>query len=429
MHSHDTGRYIQPYGYAIDTPNLQKFAEEGMLFRKAFTVSPTCSPSRAALLTGEMPHSNGMLGLAHRGFSLYNYNHHIVDILKSLGYKTTLAGIQHIAEKIDDRTEGWQRIGYDNFLGNHEVAEEKAIEYIATKPEEPFFMSVGFFETHREFPEKHPFDNAAYCLPPYPLPDTPENREDMACFKECARSLDRKMGAVLDALSKSGMADNTLVIITTDHGIAFPRMKCNLEDSGTGVMLMLRGPNIGKGKVIDGMITNMDIYPTICELLEIEKPEWLQGKSLLPMINREKDELHSAIFAEVNYHVAFEPMRSVRTKEWKYIRRYDKQNHPILSNCDVGFSKTTWMDHGWQNSQPKEEALFNLIFDPNEVNNLAGDPDYETILIEMKSRLRKEMQRTGDPLLKGDVPLPSTALVNDRDDLDPSENTLPVGTR
>ncbi|MBN1865049.1 MAG: sulfatase-like hydrolase/transferase, partial [Victivallales bacterium] len=86
LHSHDTGRYVQPYGHAIATPNIQKVAEEGVLFRQAFTVNPTCSPSRAALLTGESPHNNGMLGLAHRGFSLYDYRRHIIHTLKANGY-------------------------------------------------------------------------------------------------------------------------------------------------------------------------------------------------------------------------------------------------------------------------------------------------------------------------------------------------------
>ncbi|MBT7166430.1 MAG: sulfatase-like hydrolase/transferase, partial [Victivallales bacterium] len=91
IHSHDTGRYIQPYGHAVATPNLQRLAEQGVLFRQAFTINPTCSPSRACLLSGECAHSNGMLGLAHRGFSM-NYEHHIVNTLKAQGYTTALAG-------------------------------------------------------------------------------------------------------------------------------------------------------------------------------------------------------------------------------------------------------------------------------------------------------------------------------------------------
>src|ERR1044071_886775 len=87
IHSHDSGRYLQPYGYAVPTPNLQKFASEGVLFRRAFSAAPTCSPSRASLLTGQCPHQNGMLGLAHRGFSMADYSRHMLHTLRKAGYR------------------------------------------------------------------------------------------------------------------------------------------------------------------------------------------------------------------------------------------------------------------------------------------------------------------------------------------------------
>jgi len=100
LHSHDTGRYIQPYGHFVETPNLQRLAEEGVLFRSAFSAAPTCSPSRAALLTGQSPHSCGMLGLAHRGFSLTDYRHHLLHSLREGGFRSVLAGIQHVATEL-----------------------------------------------------------------------------------------------------------------------------------------------------------------------------------------------------------------------------------------------------------------------------------------------------------------------------------------
>src|SRR4051794_36763661 len=112
LHSHDTGRYIQPYGYDVPTPNLQKLASEGILFRQAYDAAPTCSPSRASLLTGHCPHNNGMLGLAHRGFALNDYRQHLAHTLRPYGYQSTLIGIQHIA--MDPRT-----IGYDQVLESH----------------------------------------------------------------------------------------------------------------------------------------------------------------------------------------------------------------------------------------------------------------------------------------------------------------------
>ncbi|HEU4846636.1 MAG TPA: sulfatase-like hydrolase/transferase, partial [Rubrobacteraceae bacterium] len=109
VHSHDTGRWVRPYGHAVRTPNIQRLAEEGVIFRKAFCAAPTCSGSRACLLTGQYAHSNGMVGLAHRGFSLNDYRHHIVHTLHELGYWSALVGEQHISKMPEV-------IGYDEVI-------------------------------------------------------------------------------------------------------------------------------------------------------------------------------------------------------------------------------------------------------------------------------------------------------------------------
>lgn len=422
IHSHDTGRYIQPYGHAVATPNLQRLAEEGVLFRQAFTVNPTCSPSRACLLSGQCAHANGMLGLAHRGFSM-NYEHHLVRTLKRHGYLTALAGIQHEASG----PEASATIGYDRNLGKPPVAHEKAVEFLDAAPSQPFFLSVGFFETHREFPVEV-VDDPRYTLPPAPLPDNPDTRLDMARFKTMARIYDDKVGQVLAALDRNGLAENTLVVSTTDHGIAFPRMKCNLHDSGIGVMLILRGPGgFSGGKVVDRMVTHLDVFPTICELAGIEPPAWLEGRSLGPLARNEVDHLHEEAFFEVNYHASYEPVRAVRTERWKYIRRYDGRTRPVLPNCDDGLSKDVWAAAGWGDQAPPEEQLFDLVFDPNESRNLAADPAYAEVLAEQKGRLAAWMERTDDPLLEhGYVPAPETARVNDPDDFSPKHDPLPV---
>ncbi|OGV66371.1 MAG: sulfatase [Lentisphaerae bacterium RIFOXYB12_FULL_65_16] len=420
LHSHDTGRYIQPYGHAVATPNMQRLADSGVLFRQAFCANPTCSPSRACLLTGQSAHSNGMIGLAHRGFSMTDYRHHIIHTLHAAGYTSALAGVQHIAHGPDAPT---AIIGYHRFLGPPAVAHEKACEFLANPPSQPFFLSVGFFETHREFPPVGADDPPTNCLPPAPLPDTPEVREDMARYKASARIYDRKVGMILDALERNGLADNTLVINTTDHGIAFPRMKCNLTDSGTGVMLILRGPGgFTGGKVVDGMVSQIDIFPTLCELLGITPPAWLEGTSFLPLVRGEKAEVQDEIFTEVNYHAAYEPMRAVRTRQWKYIRRYDGRTRPVLPNCDDGLSKTVWMNHGWADIAPAEEALFDLVLDPDETHNLAGEPRCASVLANLRARLAKWMQETNDPLLASNrIPAPVGAKVNDPDGISPRE--------
>ncbi len=421
IHSHDTGRYVQPYGYAIPTPCIQKLAEQGVLFRKAFCAAPTCSPSRASLLTGQYAHCNGMLGLAHRGFSLYDYKQHLLYTLRGVGYHTALIGEEHLSK--DPTTIGYDHVVKVEGHQSHIIA-PTAIEILHNGLPQPFFFSVGFFETHREFLKPSTPRDAKYALPPAPLPDTPQTRLDMGAFKASAWELDQGMGAVLDALDAQGFSENTLVICTTDHGIAFPRMKGNLTDHGIGVMLIMRGPGgVTGGKVYDALVSHIDIFPTICDLLQIDHPSWLQGTSLLPLLREEVDQLHDAIFAEVTYHAAYEPMRAVRTPRWKYIRRFDHHLGPVLPNCDDSPSKDVLIRYGWKERSRPLEQLYDLIFDPNEASNVANDLSVAMVLEEMRTLLDDWMDDTNDPLLHGPVPAPPGAELNDPDQMSPSYPT------
>ena len=422
LHSHDTGRYVQPYGHRVQTPSVQRLAEQGILFRQAFCAAPTCSPSRAALLTGQCAHSSGMIGLAHRGFSLSDTSQHILHTLREAGYRSTLIGVQHVAERAES-------VGYDEVVElpsrRVEHVAPAAARYLSSVPGQPFFLSVGFSETHREFPPPGPEDHARYRLPPCLLPDSPETRQDMAAFNASARVLDRGIGAVLDALNASGLADNTLVICTTDHGIAFPGMKCNLTDHGIGVMLIMRGPGgFAGGHVCDAMVSHVDLFPTICDLIDMPEPDWLQGTSmmpLLPLVQGDALEINDQIFAEVTYHAAYEPQRALRTQRWKYIRRYGDRTTPVLPNCDDGLSKDVWLRHGWRDRPVAPEELYDLVFDPGERCNVAGNPSIAPVLEQMRGRLDDWMRATGDPLLDGPVLAPPGARVNDPHGLSPRE--------
>jgi N-sulfoglucosamine sulfohydrolase len=424
LHCHDAGRYVQPYGYAIKTPSIQDLAEQGILFRQAFSAAPTCSPSRAALVTGQWSQCCGMLGLAHRGFSLSDYSHHINHTLRRAGYATALSGFQHVARApFADPVD----VGYDEILAEDEAFETvtaAAEAYVQRKHDKPFFLSVGFIAPHRhreDFWTLYPPDDDRYLRPPDTLPDTPETRKDMALYHASVRSTDTCMGRVLDALDRGGLADNTLVICTTDHGIAFPEMKSNLTDHGIGVMLILRGPGgFTGGKVIDGMVSQIDIFPTICELLGIDAPAWLQGRSMMPLVRGEQEEINEAVFAEISYHAAYEPCRCVRTKRWKYIRRFDGRDKPVLSNLDNGPSKAYWVGHGWHEKEVREESLYDLVFDPLERCNVIDRPSLATVAEEMRGRLDDWMRENEDPLLQGPIPLPEGARVTDPDDYSPS---------
>jgi arylsulfatase A-like enzyme len=363
-----------------------------------------------------------MMGLAHRGFELFDYSHHIVHTLRDAGYWSGLIGEQHLS-----RDPGV--LGYDHVIEsdtNHvDYVAPAAVKLLAQAPPEPFFLSVGFFETHREYFEPTSVRDALYSLPPDNLPDTPETRRDMASYKASARSLDQGVGSVLNALDEHDLADDTLVILTTDHGLAFPGAKGTLFDRGIGVLLIMRGPGGAHGgRVSNALVSHVDLFPTICELAGIEPPERLQGRSLLPVMRREVEDVNDAIFAELTYHAAYEPVRAVRTDRWKYIRRFGDRLKPVLPNTDDSPTKDLLLAEGWGELDLPREALHDLRFDPVEAQNLVDAPHCAEIARELRARLDTWMRETEDPLLDGPVPAPEGAEVNSPDQISPAE---PVG--
>jgi N-sulfoglucosamine sulfohydrolase len=425
LHSHDTGRHVQPYGHQVPTPNIQRLADQGLLFRQAFSAAPVCSGSRAALLTGEYSHTNGMLGLAHRGYRLADYDHHLVHTLHAAGYTSTLLGEQHLSSDPAD-------IGYDRIVEiDSSRADRVAPATAALLREglcEPFFLSVGFFETHRDYFEPTSVRDALYSLPPANLPDTPQTRRDIAAYKASARSLDQGVGAVLNALDEADLADRTLVILTTDHGLAFPGAKATLTDRGLGVLLIMRGPGgFHGGRVSDALVSQIDLFPTVCELAAIERPGWIRGRSLLPLMRREAEEINDAVFAEITFHAAYEPQRAVRTRRYKYIRRFENGHEgPVLANVDDSPSKDCLLAHGYADLAPAEEALYDLVFDPNEAANLASDPAHAGMLAELRERLERWMEDTEDPLLSGPVEPQEGVEINLPGQRSPAEPTIVV---
>ncbi|HTX45172.1 MAG TPA: sulfatase [Solirubrobacteraceae bacterium] len=410
IHSHDTGRYVQPYGHAIPTPNIQWLADQGVMFRNAFCAAPSCSGSRAALLTGEYCHTNGMMGLAHRGFELYDYDHQLVRVLNAAGFHSELIGEQHISANP-------HTLGYDvvREIPNTHVSSvgPAAIESLSSGIKEPFFMSVGFFETHRSFFAPASVRDRVYSLPPPFLPDTAEIREDVASYKASARSLDHGVGTVLNALHQTGLDERTLVICTTDHGLAFPTAKASLLDRGIGVYLIMRGPGFAGGRAYDELVSQVDLFPTVCDAVGIEHPPWLVGRSLIPLVNGEEEPgTRGEIFSELTYHAAYEPQRAIRTERYKYVRRFDDYPYPVLPNCDDSPSKDAYLARGWATRPVDRERLHDLFFNPGEGRNSIDDPAYAEIRDELRTRLQEWMLKTNDPLLAGPVLPPPGALIN-----------------
>lgn len=422
IHTHDTGRYIQPYGYQMPTPNMQRLAEEGTLFRHAYCAGPTCSPSRAGLLTGMMPHTCGMLGLAHRGFQLNDYNQHLTRYLKENGYETVLCGMQHEAPKTE-------MLGYDLVLADYQDGNkiedfvsadlsyaQKVGDYLKEKRDKPFFLSFGMQSTHRIFPEIDDKVNPDYIMPPFPIYDNKQSREDMAGFISSVAVADKCVGIVMESLKESGLDKDTLVIYTTDHGIAFPKMKCNMYDTGIGVSLIVRYPeNRMKGKAVDSLVSQIDIFPTICEILKLEKPLWLQGRSMRPILEGSTLKIRNELFSEVNFHAAYEPMRCIRTERYKLIKFYDNHDAVVPANIDDGLSKNFLIQSGYLEGKREKEMLFDLYLDPIERINLIEDDRYKEVYQDLSKKLCRWMKETKDPILSGRVSKPKDAVVNTMD--------------
>lgn len=436
LHTHDSGRFLDPANSPVALPGIESLAREAATFRNVFCAAPTCSPSRSALLTGSYPHENGMTGLAHRGFRLRSYEHHLARVLGAAGFETALCGVQHIAP---DKHE----IGYDRILDEEEdyfrarpgdpwtanpwdwdrKNADLVAEFLCEKHERPFFLSFGLFSTHRPFPapqaETPP---RLHHEPPAPLPDMPETREDMEGFLTSLRIADEVIGRVVEALRSCDTWDDTAVLLTTDHGPAFPRMKCTLHDGGTRVATILRIPGIADdGRVEGALISQLDLYPTLCELAEAPVRSEVRGHSLLPVLGGQTRSVRRAAYSEINYHAVYDPARTVRTERYRLIRHYGGNSARLPANVDDSPSKKVAAEAGYFDPGRPAEELFDLLNDPLErVNLLAGDRTHDAHG-ELATLLDEWMQETGDPLLTGVVPRPAGSRLNQQDAWSPTE--------
>ena len=414
--THDTGRHLGCYGSGVDTPNLNKLAEEGVIFTNFFCTAPQCSPSRASLLTGRYPHNNGLIGLTHRGFRLNANEPLLPNLLAQAGYSTYLFGFQH--ESPNPYSLGYQKILKAKSNSCLDVT-PLVIDFLENnKLKKPFFMMIGFSETHRPFPQyEGPVDNIEGF--PY-LPDVEDVRRDIASLNILVRRVDEKIGEILRSLDEADLRDDTLVVFTTDHGVAFPGAKATLFDPGIEISMIMRGPGgFEGGRKIEALLSNLDFAPTILDLCGIAIPTEMQGKSMLPIIRGEAKRLHRQIFVEQTYHAAYDPIRGVRTDRYKYIRSFEKRPFWFPPNVDGGLSKEVARRFGYFNKPRPPEMLFDLKSDPIERNNLVNDPEYADILERMRLLLEDWMRRTSDPLLKEYVPPPPNARVTPPDSYTP----------
>jgi len=397
---HDLGQFLCCYGQEwINSPNLDRLASEGIVMESMFCTAPQCSPSRASIMTGCYPHSNGMMGLAHLGWGYWEGQRTITQILREYGYATYLAGYQH--EAGHGPSEYVARcLGYDRVLPE-DIG--PFIEKDLSR-RQPFFLSVGSSSVHRPNRGSVSEDGAAGVeLPPY-VPDTPGTRMDLAQFATMIEAADARVGAVLDSLEQSGLRDNTIVLFTTDHGPELNRAKMTLYDPGLKVACLFRWPKQLQSNLrLSGMRSNIDILPTLLELAGITTPEFVQGESFASDLIGGEDAGRDYIIAEKTYHSIYDPMRCLRTSKYKYIwnlRPYLPMQVSVQHSVRMGLDAASKL----YGAPRTEEELYDLEHDPDERHNLAYDDTYRDVLEELKKRLITVLRETRDPLLAGEVP-------------------------
>jgi len=408
--AHDTGRHISPYGIkTVHTPNAERLAAEGTLFEQCFCTAPQCSPSRASAFTGRYPHSNGVMGLTHAEFAwdLAEGEVHLAKMLKGLGYDTYCTGSIH-------ETRDAARHGFDVADKQYDALNiaDSLGAWLDGRGEAgaPFYAELTSWQNHRPFPtEGCPPDDSLGVQVPGWLPDNEATRKDFAAQQGTIRQWDEGVGKLLDLLDERGIADDTLLIVTTDHGIAFARAKCTLYDSGIGVLLLTRWPNGGvqAGRRTDAMVSNVDFVPTILELLGQTVPANVQGVSFAELLTGADVRPREKIFAEMTFHGYYRPMRCVRTERYKYIRSFEiGYGVMVPTDAQEGASFTENIRYVRKQTHAKFEELYDVQADPDELNDLAGDSEHEAVRAELSAALAKWMRDTADPLLDGPVASP-----------------------
>jgi arylsulfatase A-like enzyme len=405
---HDLGTHLRCYGWdsRIPSPNLDGFAREGVQFRSHFCAGPYCSPSRGAIMTGLYPHVNGLMGLVNLGWDLPERNVTLPQLLQASGYETGLFGIQHI---VSDPA----RLGYEHMApaehGKCELVAGAFEEFLRSRSADasrPFYAEIGTSEVHRPYGRFDEIPVPAEEVTPLPfLEDTPGVRMDLAMFYAQIQRLDRAMGRVFAALDEAGLRDETLVVFTTDHGIAFPRAKATLYGPGINTALMMRWPGrIAEGREVRSLTSHVDIFPTIAELLELEPPPGMNGTSLVPLLEDGEKPVREAVYAEKNTY-AGDLKRCVRTGHYKLIRNYGEGPKLHLpTDIEVTASRRDLGDVHLEPRPPVE--LYDLQADPWEQRNRAGATDYAEIEADLAGRLERHLEETDDPILGGSVPRP-----------------------
>jgi len=429
--THDQGQFLGCYDSpqtpnSLRTPNLDSLAEEGVRFVNHFCCAPQCSPSRGGIQTSKYPHQNGLMGLVNRGWTLPESNKTIPMFLRDNGYITHLIGFQH--EVRDVKTLGYDTVSKRVFEHKYscQTLESEYFKFLMNhrNDDKPFFLCIGTPEVHRPFVIfGKPVNPSRVKVPPY-LPDNIKVRKDLAEFYGSIEAVDGVIGRILRCLEVTGLKDDTLFVYTTDHGEAFPRAKCTLYDPGIKTLLLMSWPQsdlFKGGKTIESLTNNIDLLPTLLDLVGAERPDNIEGVSILPVLSGVKKEIHEEIYTELTYHEIYNPIRCVRNQKFKYIRNFEASDTLYQLPKDIyGDYSGKVMKKRYKGTRPMEE-FYDLENDPTEKINAIEDLEHTAIISEMKGKLDEWMRRTDDPLLKGRV-LPQRSVIERRKNIEMFEH-------
>lgn len=370
----------------IQTPFVDKLASQGIMYQNAFSTSPVCSTSRSAMMTGF--HQNYIGANQHRTHVKKTLPYDIKPIPKlfeEAGYFTTLMSWKTDCNFLPDKKE-------ELFMNTNDWTDRA--------PGQPFFARITIGDTHRSWNRdpKRPIDISDVKLPPY-YADTPFNRRDWANGLEQMQLVDRKIGALLQRLEDEGLAGNTMVIFTSDHGRCHIRGKQFLYDGGIHVPLILRWPGmVQSGQVSDDMVMSIDICASILEAAGIAAPVPLHGKNLL---GKEVKSRKYVFAARDKMDETHDAMRAIRSREYKLIQnlmperpylqynKYKEGAYPMLAQMNVLYMQGSLTPEQASFFAPEKPPieLYDLKNDPYELYNLADDKAYTAIKEELLGEL------------------------------------------
>lgn len=398
------------------TPRIDRFAAQGARFERGYTVVGVCKPSRSALYTGLYPHKNGATGFKPVDPNVATW----CELLKPEVCATGMIGKLNVKPIAKFQFERWVRPKLIGDARSTEPVAEALREMIQAFGERRMAIIVNLKDPHRPFREPlHDPDDPTAPIPhdptklsvPATLFDTPETRAELAQYYDVVWRLDKTVGALLDVIDQSGIASDTLVVMTSDNGQPFPFAKTTLYEAGLNVPFLVRWPGVvAPGSVNSAFVNLTDLLPTALDIFGLRSERALDGQSLLPLLRGESAAVRDVFVGQHTEHLVGQPMpaRSLRDERFKYIRNFELQGEFANNVLDHSATWRSWTKAAKDDpalrarmksllNRPAEE-LYDLVADPHELVNLAGREEHSATLAAMRARLKQWMKAEQDPL-------------------------------